>query len=80
MNTLFPLLRNNARVVNVSSDWGCIHYIDNEHFKNKYVNTPDFDKFKTGHIIIQSVLETYKNNLNNKETLKQIMIILLQIH
>jgi hypothetical protein len=47
-----------------------------EHFKNKYVNTPDFDKFKTGHIIIQSVLEIYKNNLNNKETLKQIMIIL----
>ena len=47
-----------------------------EHFKNKYVTTPDFDKFKTGRIIIQSVLETYKNNLNNKETLKQIMIIL----
>ena len=37
MNTLFPLLRNNARVVNVSSDWGCIHYIDNEHFKNKLI-------------------------------------------
>ena len=36
-NTLFPLLRTNARVVNVSSDWGCIRYIDNEHFRNKLI-------------------------------------------
>lgn len=46
------------------------------HFRNKYGSSLEFDKLKTGHLLIQSVLEIYKNNLNNKETLQQIMNIL----
>lgn len=35
---LFPLLRTNSRVVNVTSDWGCIRYIRNETIKKKLLS------------------------------------------
>ena len=37
-NALFPLLRPNSRVVHVSSDWGCIHYVKDENLRNKLMN------------------------------------------
>jgi len=33
--TLFPLLRPHARVVNVTSDWGCIFHIKNQEIKKQ---------------------------------------------
>ena len=37
-NALFPLLRNNARVVNVSSRLGLLSEISNKEIRNKFLN------------------------------------------
>ena len=35
---LFPLLKLNSKVINVSSDWGCLKYIKNDNFRQKLMN------------------------------------------
>ena len=37
-DALFPLLKVNSKVVNISSDWGCLKYIKNDNFKQKLMN------------------------------------------
>ncbi len=37
-NALFPLLQDHARVVNLSSDWGCLKYITNKKYQEKFSN------------------------------------------
>ena len=37
-NALFPLLRNNARVVNVSSRLGLLNQVSNKDIKNRILN------------------------------------------
>jgi len=37
-NALFPLLRNNSRVVNVSSRLGLLSEISNKEIRNKFLN------------------------------------------
>jgi hypothetical protein len=37
-NALFPFLQDHARVVNLSSDWGCLSYITNKKYQEKFLN------------------------------------------
>lgn len=37
-NEFYDIFRQNARIINVTSDWGLIHYIENPKYKEKLLN------------------------------------------
>jgi carbonyl reductase 1 len=37
-NELFHLFRENSRIINVTSDWGLIYYIENDSFRSRLLN------------------------------------------
>ena len=36
LESFSSLLRQNARIINVSSDWGLVSYIENKKYKDKF--------------------------------------------
>jgi hypothetical protein len=58
-NALFPLLKPNSRVVNVTSDWGFIYYVRNENIRNKLVSVDNIDDLS----LLMKEFIKYKNNV-----------------